>query len=116
MLYLTDVAKNWDCLACCFFYSARLLKVRTNSTNIKPLQDNAAPLPTLPSALANFDVLPDSAHVRLPVVCALLACSPATVWRRVKNKVLPPPRKLSEKIAAWSVADLRKVLRGEGWK
>ena len=33
----------------------------------------------------NFDALPDSAHVRLPVVVGLFACSAATVWRRVKD-------------------------------
>lgn len=63
-----------------------------------------------PDALWNFDRLPDSANVRLPVVAALFACSRATVWRRVRNKTLPSPRKLGERITAWNVGELRKAL------
>lgn len=61
-------------------------------------------------ALRNFDSLPDSASVRLPVVQALFACSGATVWRRVKVGKLPAPKKLSERITAWNVGQLRRVL------
>lgn len=70
----------------------------------------------VPDALRNFDSLPEVGHVRLPVVAALFACSPATVWRRVKSGDLPAPRKLSEKVTAWRVAELRKALRGEAWQ
>ena len=61
-------------------------------------------------ALKNFDSLPDSASVRLPVVSALKACSAATVWRMVKRGDLPAPRKQSERITAWNVGELRKAL------
>ncbi len=64
----------------------------------------------IPASLRNFDSLPDSANVRLPVVAALFACAPATVWRRVKAGTLPAPRKLSERVTAWNVADLRRAL------
>lgn len=64
----------------------------------------------LPDALKNFDSLPDSANVRLPVVQALVGCSSATVWRMVKRCTLPAPRKLSERVTAWNVGDLRKAL------
>lgn len=64
----------------------------------------------LPDALKDFDSLPDSANVRQPVVEGLFACSPATVWRMVKRGTLPAPRKLSERISAWNVGDLRKAL------
>ncbi len=70
---------------------------------------------SIPAALENFDFLPDSANVRLPVVAALFACSPATVWRRVKRGTLPAARKLSDGVTAWPVGDLRKALRGESW-
>jgi hypothetical protein len=60
-------------------------------------------------ALRNFDSLPDSANVRQPVVEALFACSPATVWRMVKRGVLKP-KKLSERVTAFNVGDLRKAL------
>jgi predicted DNA-binding transcriptional regulator AlpA len=64
----------------------------------------------VPDALKNFDLLPDSAHVRQPVVEALFGCSGSTVWRMVKRKNLPAPRKLSERISAWNVGELRKKL------
>ena len=67
----------------------------------------------LPDALKNFDLLPDSANVRQPVVEALFGCSAATVWRMVKRGTLPAPRKLSERITAWNVGALRKLLTGQ---
>ncbi len=60
--------------------------------------------------LANFDQLPDSAHVRQPVVEALYACSSATLWRRVKEGKIPAPKKLSARISAWNVGELRSDL------
>jgi predicted DNA-binding transcriptional regulator AlpA len=65
----------------------------------------------LPDALRNFDSLPNSAHVRQPVVEALFGCSSATVWRRVADGRLPRPRRVSERICAWNVEQLRQVLR-----
>jgi predicted DNA-binding transcriptional regulator AlpA len=67
----------------------------------------------IPDALKNFDSLPDSANVRQPVVEALIGCSAATVWRMVKRGTLPAPRKLSERVTAWNVGALRKVLAAE---
>ena len=64
----------------------------------------------LPSALANFDSLPDSANVRLPVVKGLLDCSSSTVWRMVKRGTLPEPRKISAGITAWNVGKIREKL------
>lgn len=66
--------------------------------------------PQIPYALANFDVLPDAAHVREPVVKALFGVSHATVWRWVKRGRLPAPRKLSARVSGWNVGDLRKSL------
>ena len=63
-------------------------------------------------ALCNFDSLPDSAHVRVPVVAALFACSSVTVWRRVNLGTLPKPKKLGASVTAWNVGELRKALSG----
>lgn len=63
----------------------------------------------LPTALQQFDRLPDSANVRLPVVTALFGCSSATVWRRVKSGAIPPPRKFGG-TTVWNVGDLRAAL------
>ena len=64
----------------------------------------------VPEALKNFDFLPDSANVRLPVVAALYGCSPVTIWRRVKSGHIPAPRKTSERVTAWNVGALRRAL------
>lgn len=71
---------------------------------------------SIPEALRNFDTLPNAAHVRLPVLCALFGISPATAWRWVKKSTLPAPRKLSEAVTAWNVGELRKALKGEAWQ
>ena len=65
---------------------------------------------SLPATLQNFDALPDSASVRQPTVEALWACSPASVWRGVKAGRIPAPRKLSPRVTAWNVGELRKAL------
>lgn len=66
--------------------------------------------PAISGALQNFDSLPDSAYVRLPVVTALFACAPATVWRRCQNGDLPSPRKLGPRLTRWNVGELRRAL------
>lgn len=61
-------------------------------------------------AIENFDRLPDSAHVQVLVVCTLLACSPATVWRRVRNGEIVPPVRLGKRTTRWRVGELRASL------
>jgi predicted DNA-binding transcriptional regulator AlpA len=74
---------------------------------------NTTPTPDIPSALANFDSLPDSAHVRAPVVAALRGCSINTVWRQAKAGDIPKPVKLSPGVSAWNVGSLRRHLAGQ---
>lgn len=62
------------------------------------------------AALENFDRLPASAFVRLPVVAALFGCSAPTVWRRVQSGHIPQPRKLGPRVTAWNVGELREAL------
>ena len=64
----------------------------------------------IPLALANFDALPNSAYIRLPVVMALYGISSSTVWRNVKNGSIPSPSKLSERCTAWNVGQVRVAL------
>ena len=61
-------------------------------------------------SLKNFDVLPSSAFVRLPVLEVLYACSPATIWRGVKSGRIPKPKKLSPRTTGWNVGELRQAL------
>ena len=62
---------------------------------------------SIPEALKNFDNLPDSANVRLPVVCGLFGCSQATVWRQVRAGRIPKPQKLTPRTSSWNVGKLR---------
>ena len=78
------------------------------STRITPNQAD------IPAALAQFDRLPDSAHVRLPVVVAWRGSSPASVWRHVKTGLLPKPVKLGPNTTAWLVGDLRRCAAKAG--
>jgi predicted DNA-binding transcriptional regulator AlpA len=64
----------------------------------------------IPEALQNFDQLPDSANIRLPIVMRLYGISSASVWRGVKSGIIPKPRKLTPRTTAWLVADIRKAL------
>ena len=64
----------------------------------------------IPLALANFDAMPDSAFIRLPVVKALYGVSNATIWRGVRLGTIPKPSKLSERCTAWNVGQVRAAL------
>lgn len=65
---------------------------------------------TFPEALRDFDQLPDSAYIRLPIIKRLYGVSAATIWRGVKNGTIPKPSKLSERCTAWSVKAIRADL------
>lgn len=60
-------------------------------------------------ALAEFDTLPDSARIRLPVLMRLFSISPATIWRWCASHRLPKPRKIGG-VTFWSVGEVRSVL------
>ena len=70
----------------------------------KELTNNLSP------ALANFDTMPNSAYIRLPVIKALYGVSSATIWRGVKIGTIPKPSKLSERCTAWNVGLVRAAL------
>ncbi len=67
---------------------------------------------TIPHALQNFDHLPNSARVRLPVLTGIYGCSPATIWRRVKTGLIPAPHKEGG-TTFWIVGELRMALAKE---
>lgn len=67
-----------------------------------------------------FDALPNSAYVReAQLVCdpkrpefpAPLPFSAATLWRKVADGSFPKPVKLSVRVTAWRVADVRAFLQ-----
>ena len=70
--------------------------------------------PTIPSSV--FDALPDSAFIResqlvqspkRPETPAPLPFSAPTLWRKVKAGTFPKPIRLSDRVTAWKVCDVR---------
>lgn len=61
--------------------------------------------------LEDFDRLPNSAFVRLPVVCSLVSAGPASIWRWSKSGHIPAPKKFSPRVTGWNVGELREFLR-----
>lgn len=62
----------------------------------------------IPAALVQFDKLPNSSYVRLPVVAALFSVSEPTVWRWTKNGRLVA-HKIGPNTTAWNVGELRNA-------
>ena len=67
-----------------------------------------------------FDTLPESAFIReyqlvydpkRPEFPAPLPFSAATLWRKVAAGTFPKPVKLSQRVTAWRVADVRTFLQ-----
>jgi len=64
---------------------------------------------TINPALRDFDLLPNSQQVRLPVVKSLLGVSSAIVWRMVKAKHIKA-HKLTSRTTTFNVGELRELL------
>jgi len=69
-----------------------------------------------------FDGLPDSAYVReaqivqsssRPNSAAPLPFSSPTLWRKVKAGTFPKPIKLSDRVTAWKVGEIRAWLHSQ---
>jgi predicted DNA-binding transcriptional regulator AlpA len=91
--------------------SQQIRAQQTPGVSINPLQAKR-PVVGIPS----FDTLPDSAFIReaqlvqspkRPDCPAPLPFSGPTLWRKVKAGTFPKPLKLSERITAWKVGDVR---------
>ena len=65
---------------------------------------------SIPEALANFDKLPDSAYIRLPLMIGLYGVSAASIWRGTKQGIIPKAIKLTERTTAWNVGQVRAAL------
>lgn len=64
----------------------------------------------LPAEITNFRDLPDEAHIRMPVMKVLYACSESTIWRGVKKNLIPAPHHLATKVTCWNVGKIRAAL------
>ena len=69
---------------------------------------------SLPTALSQFDQLPNSAYIRLPIIMALYGVSATTIWRGVKNLTVPKPVNLTKRTTAWNVGLVRAALAAKG--
>lgn len=88
-------------------------RINTAVKSTEPIEHNHVyTVMRVPDALINFDFMPDSAYVRLPVVKQLFGVSRATVWRWSKMGKISATR-LAEKTTGWNVGNLRKVLKGQ---
>jgi predicted DNA-binding transcriptional regulator AlpA len=68
------------------------------------------PIKEIPEALAYFDQIPNSGFIRLPIMIGLYGVSAATIWRGVRNGMIPRPCKLTERTTAWNVGLVRAAL------
>ena len=86
-----------------------------NATKFNSVKTPVAAQPCRP-IIVSFDDLPDDAYIResqlirnpkYPGRPTPVPISPATLWRKVKAGTFPKPVKLSERVTAWRVGDIR---------
>ncbi len=59
---------------------------------------------------SSFDNLPATGYMRQPQVLEVVPFSSATLWRKCKAGQFPKPVRLSERVTAWKVGDIRQFL------
>lgn len=61
-----------------------------------------------------FDDLPASGYIRqAQLIPDVIPFSSATLWRKCKSGQFPKPVKLSERVTAWRVGDIRQFLQNQ---
>lgn len=68
-----------------------------------PRSKNSQPLGALPED--------DDALVRLPVILSVYPIGASSWWRGIVQGKYPRPVKLSPRVSAWRVADIRRLLQ-----
>ncbi len=62
-----------------------------------------------PLSTSTFDSLPDTGFLRqAQLIPHVVPISSATLWRGVVSGTFPRPVKLSERVTAWRVGDVRR--------
>lgn len=59
--------------------------------------------------MSNF--LPETGFVRLPVVLQVYPVSKSTWWQGIRRGIYPAGVKLSERVTAWKVEDIRALIQ-----
>lgn len=67
----------------------------------------------IPDTLKNFDSLPNSAQIRIPIVKGILSISSASVWRLVAAQKLVAYR-LTARTTTFNVGELRAFIKSKG--
>lgn len=63
---------------------------------------------------STFDDLPASGFIRqAQLIPNVVPFSSATLWRKCKSGQFPKPVKLSERVTAWRVGDIRQFLQDQ---
>lgn len=63
---------------------------------------------------STFDDLPATGFIRqAQLIPHVVPFSSATLWRRCKEGLFPKPVKLSERVTAWRVGDVREFLEAQ---
>lgn len=72
---------------------------------------------TASTSASTFDNLPATGYVRqAQLIPAPVPFSSATLWRKCKSGDFPKPVKLSERVTAWKVEDVRHWLAAQAAK
>ncbi len=64
--------------------------------------------------MPKFYTLPQTGFIRLPQVLAIYPVSKSTLYLRIKEGRFPAPVKLSERVAAWRIEDVRATIAAAG--
>jgi predicted DNA-binding transcriptional regulator AlpA len=63
---------------------------------------------------STFDTLPDTGYIRQSqLIPDVVPISSATLWRKCKSGTFPKPVRLSERVTAWRVGDVRNWLEAQ---
>jgi predicted DNA-binding transcriptional regulator AlpA len=62
----------------------------------------------------DWTTLPDNALVRQRELLRVVPFSPATLWRRVKDRSFPQPIRLPGRMTAWRLGDVTRWLDAQG--
>ena len=63
------------------------------------------------SQVVSSKTLPESGFVRLPAVLAVFPVSRSTWWAGIQSGKYPSGIKLSERVTAWKVEDIRALIQ-----
>lgn len=58
-----------------------------------------------------FDSLPQTGYIRLPAVLKIYPVSKSTWWAGIKSGKYPAGVKLSQRVTAWKVDDIRTLIQ-----